>query len=110
LLEKKQKESLAKSISDCIEEAINSNYGDNVAQVIFNNLSVRFGLNKTDIADHPSKFEEVLDNIFGDGPACLLIKSTLIKELHRHFPVEVEQEKQGSSVSHTIDQIMSNAY
>lgn len=110
MLEKKQRVSLAKSISDCIEDAINSNYGDNVAQVIFSNLHVRFGLNKTDIADHSSKFEQVLDNIFGEGPACLLIKSTVIKELHHHFQIEERAGKEGSNISNTISQIVSNTY
>jgi hypothetical protein len=109
LLEIEQKKSLAESICDCIEEAIDSNYGDNVAQVIFNNFNRKFSLNKIDVASNPSRFEELLEDIFGRGTACLLIKRSVTKELALHFQIAKDMQK-SSSISQVINWIVNNAY
>ena len=110
MLEKKLKSSLAKSISEHIGETITSNYGESVAKIIFNNFEARFGLKKNDIALQPVKFEELLEDIFGKGAACLVVKHTLVKELERQFYLQIQvRSRENTSVAHVITLILSNA-
>ncbi len=114
MLTKDQKNALAESILNCIEEAITPKFGENVSRVIFANFEVRFGFKKKEIVFHSKEFELVLDGIFGTGIASQLVKRSIFKELSNRFRIfgpdyfERNFEKQ-SIISKAVEHILKTA-
>jgi transcriptional regulatory protein LevR len=90
LLDKKSRAALGESIIECIETKLNSSYGENVSQVIYYYFKIRFGLAKSEIISHAKQFEEILEDIFGTGIACQVIKRTICKALEHQFEIKRE--------------------
>jgi hypothetical protein len=112
LLTKDQKKALAKSIADCIEKALSSKFGENVAYVIFANFHARFDYGKEDVISHPKEFEQILDDIFGTGVE--LIKHSIFDELASRFkifdPNYYEKNREKSQIiSKAISEILEKA-
>jgi hypothetical protein len=97
-------DALAKSIVESIDSAF-SNYGETVSQVIFNYYKVKYGFSKRDVVTNPKEFEDALENIFGTGSACLMIKRSINKELAHKFKLP----KDVLSISSAIRRILENA-
>lgn len=105
MLDQRTRNALGESIIECIETTLNSIYGGNVSQVIFHNFKIRFGLAKSEIVSHAKQFEEILEDIFGTGIACQVIKRTISKALEHQFEIKRET----SSISIIIKEIIENA-
>lgn len=65
-------------ILTCLDEALDT-YGESVKQVVYWNLETLFGVQKESIPEHPEKFVETLEKIFGS--AASLVEKKIVKRL-----------------------------
>lgn len=65
-------------ILSCIDRALDC-YGDSVKQVIYWNFEKQFNITRDKIPDHPEKFVEALEKIFGGGAG--IVERTIVNEI-----------------------------
>jgi hypothetical protein len=95
-------DALANSIVESIDSAF-YNYGETVSQVIFNYYKVKYGFSKRDVVTNPKEFEEALENIFGTGPATLMIRRSICKELAHKFKLPKDVQSISSSIRRILE-------